>query len=65
MAELPINLNIGNVEQTLKCAALKRKPERMPDWTVRSVAADQVFGRYRLRFAARVPDLCGDARLVL
>ena len=65
MGVLPINAHIGDVEQTFKSAALKRKPERMPDQALGAITANQVFAGDDLRFAGAILNLRRHVRSVL
>src|SRR5882672_10014034 len=65
MAELPIDLHIGDVEQTFKRAAFKSKPQRMSDGALWSITADKIFAFDDLRRAGAGANSCGDSRFIL
>src|SRR5258705_1617455 len=65
MAELPIDLHIGDVEETFKCAAFKGKTEPVPDWTSGAVTANKILSFYDVRCSAAVFDVGSDACLIL
>ena len=51
VAEIPINLRVGDVKHALEGAARKLKPERVSDGTFRAVAGREVFSFDSLRRA--------------
>ena len=65
MAELPIYLHIGDIEQPLERAAFKVNAERVTDTTFCAIAADQKFCFQSLRLAACGLDMRLYARFVL
>src|SRR5215471_10014833 len=65
MAQIPVDVRIGDIKNTLERAALKRESECMPDRTFRSVATDQVFSFDYLRRAVGCPYPRRDAAIIL
>src|SRR5881227_310345 len=62
MAERPIDLHIGHIEDALECASSERQVKRAPHQTLRAVTTDQILSCQSLCVARRVLELRCDAR---